>query len=89
MSSLLPLLIKVSTDLPPGIDSKMQTIGGWITGVLGWAAGIAFIAVGGVFCYAYFGGHGSSRAVRALAGVSIGCVLISAGSAIANALLAK
>lgn len=85
--SLLPLVIAITNDLPPGVQGKMTSIGGWVTGILGWAAGIAFVAVGGVFCYAYFGGHGSSRAVRALAGVSIGCVLISAGSAIANFLI--
>lgn len=82
-----PAVILILNPLPPGIGDKFTTVGGWITSVLGWAAGIAFIACGGVFCYAYFGGHGSSRAVRALAGVSIGCVLISAGSAIANVLL--
>ncbi|MGH3095081.1 MAG: hypothetical protein ACRDMV_03675 [Streptosporangiales bacterium] len=87
MNPLLPAMITVFDALPGGICQKLQTIGGWVTSVLGWGAGLAFIVAGGVFCYAYFGGHGSSKAVRALAGVSVGCVLITAGSAIANQLL--
>jgi hypothetical protein len=86
LGALMPLLVNVLADLPPGVQGKADTIKNWVLGVLGWGAGIAFIAVGGVFCYAYFGGHGSSRAVRALAGVSVGCVLISAGSLIAKQL---
>lgn len=87
MSALMPMIVNVYAVLPPGVDKKASLVKDWILSTIGWAAGIAFVAVGAVFCYAYFGGHGSSRAIRALAGVSIGCVLISAGSAIAGKLM--
>lgn len=81
-------LISLMDKLPPGIHGKLNTIQDWVSSALAWGGGIAFIVVGGIFCYSYFGGHGSSKAVRALAGVSVGCVLISAGGAISDALLA-
>lgn len=85
--NLLPLLILIQGGLPGEVQGKLDTLKDWVTTALSWGAGIAFIVVGGVFCYAYFGGHGSSRAVRALAGVSIGCLLISVGSAVAKQLI--
>lgn len=72
-----------------GAMTQLEMIRDWVLTGLTWAGGIAFICVGGVFLFGYFGGHGSSRAVRALAGASIGCVIISAGSQIAKALLAQ
>ncbi|MQA03537.1 MAG: hypothetical protein GEV07_12730 [Streptosporangiales bacterium] len=88
MKMVLPLVIRLlSADpLPDEVGDKVGTLFSWLTQVLAWGAGIAFVVVGGVFCYAYFGGHGSSRAVRALAGVSAGCLLITVGAAIAGTL---
>lgn len=72
----------------PDVQGELNKITNWVFAILGWGAGIAFIAVGAVFCFAYFGGRGSPQAIRALAGVSLGCVLISGASGIVKALLA-
>lgn len=70
-----------------GTMTQLGVIRDWILTGLSWAGGVAFVCVGGVFLFAYFGGNGSSRAVRALAGAAIGCVIISASSLIAQKLL--
>lgn len=70
-----------------GAMDQLNVIRDWILTALSWAGGVAFICVGGVFLFAYFGGSGSSRAIRALAGAAIGCVIISASSLIAHELL--
>lgn len=72
---------------PPGACSKITTIGNWITWVAAWAAGIAFVISGAILCWAYFSGHGSNRAMKALGGACIGSIIISAASTLANALL--
>jgi hypothetical protein len=71
-----------------GAMTQLGVIRDWILTALSWAGGVAFVCVGGVFLFAYFGGNGSSRAVRALAGAAIGCIIISASSLIAQKLLA-
>lgn len=70
-----------------GTQDKLNEIAGWIASVLGWAGGIAFICVGGLFLITYFDGHGNMRAVRALGGASIGCIIISAAGTLARILL--
>ncbi|GAA3051482.1 hypothetical protein FHS39_001084 [Streptomyces olivoverticillatus] len=72
---------------PPGACGKIQDITGWITYMAAWAAGVAFVISGAILCWAYFSGHGSSRAMKALGGACGGSIIISAGSALANALL--
>lgn len=83
---LLPLVVLLVNDLPPEVQGKINTLANWLVTALAWGAGAAFVVVGAIFCYAYFGGHGSSRAVRALAGVSVGSLLLSVGSGIAGTL---
>ncbi|GHG64147.1 hypothetical protein [Streptomyces griseocarneus] len=73
---------------PPGACNKINTIGSWITFLAAWAAGVAFVISGAILCWAYFSGHGSSRAMKALGGACGGSIVISAASALANALLA-
>lgn len=87
MNWLLPAAIALTNEIPAPIKDKTTAIFGWVTSLLTWGAGIAFIVVGGIFCYSYFGGHGSSKAVRALAGVSVGCILVGAGSGLSKLLL--
>lgn len=60
---------------------------GWVTWGAAWAAGLAFVISGAILCWAYFGGHGSQRATKALGGACVGSIIISAGSTLANALL--
>lgn len=72
---------------PPGVGAKLNTILGWITFVAAWSAGVAFVLCGGILCWAYFSGHGSSRAMKALGGACAGAIVISAAGMIANALL--
>ncbi|KJY44113.1 hypothetical protein VR41_00055 [Streptomyces sp. NRRL B-1568] len=72
---------------PPQACEKIQTITDWTTYMAAWAAGVAFVISGAILCWAYFSGHGSSRAMKALGGACGGSIIISAGSALANALL--
>lgn len=86
MSKLLPLIILITNPLPPGVSDKMHDILGWVRTVVGLLSGIAFVIIGAFFCFAYFSGSGSGRAIRALIGAMIGCVIIGAASAISGAL---
>jgi hypothetical protein len=72
---------------PPGVGPKLSMIGGWISYVAAWAAGLAFVVCGAALCWAYFSGHGSSRVMKALGGACIGTVLITAAAALTNQLL--
>lgn len=72
---------------PPGVGPKLNLIGGWISYVAAWAAGIAFVVCGAMLCWMYFSGHGSSKAMKALGGACIGTVIITAGAALTNSLL--
>ncbi|MFH8337763.1 hypothetical protein [Streptomyces sp. AM6-12] len=72
---------------PPGACPKINTIGSWITWLAAWAAGVAFVISGAILCWAYFSGHGSSRAMKALGGACAGSILISAASTLANSLI--
>jgi hypothetical protein len=69
------------------VGSKLTLIGSWITYVAAWAAGVAFVVSGGILCWAYFSGHGSGKAMKALGGACGGTIIISAASLILNALI--
>lgn len=94
LSVLILLDDPVETKQPTecGEDCLKEATGGivgWFFEILGWIAGAAFVFVGVLFCVAYFSQFGSERAVRALGAATIGCVVISAASAIANQMLTK
>ena len=72
---------------PPGVSNKLQLIGGWVSYVAAWSAGVAFVACGAILCYAYASGHGSGRVIKNLGAACAGTVVIAAASAITNALL--
>lgn len=84
----LPLVVMVafSEHAPPG-KAELDKMIGWVLSFLSWAAGIAFMLVGGLFCWAYINGDGTSKTMRALVSVATGCVLISVSSVIAKAVL--
>jgi hypothetical protein len=87
MSTVHSTLLLAFGSPPPGVGNKLQMLGGWVSYIAAWAAGLAFVASGAVLCWAYFSGHGSSRAMKGLGGACIGTVVIAAAAAITNALL--
>lgn len=68
---------------PPGYEVLESTVLHWLFEVLRIGSVMAFLVVGGIFLFAYLGGHGSERAIRSLIAVCIGTVLIAFASNIA------
>lgn len=80
--------IPTSTTPPATVTRDVDKILGYVFDVLGWAGGISFVVIGGMFCWCYLGGEGTAGTMRALASAATGCVLVGISSVLAKAVFA-
>lgn len=77
--------VPTSTTPPRSVTGELETVTSYVFDLLGWAAGISFVVIGGMFCWCYLDGSGTSKTMRALVSAATGCVLIAVSSILAKA----